>query len=140
MAGDLRGGDCFRSCVNLEYVNYLIELFFIGVCILNAWIDAKRIKGGKRIYHGVNGGIYLALTFGSYFLGGWFLVLAVLIIRKVFFDVALNLFRGLPFFYFPQNPKSILDKLQYKVFNVNMEILWVVLVLLLLILNVFVLR
>ena len=121
--------------------NYFIEVLFIAVCILNAKIDANRIKAGKRIYHGVNGGVYLILSCASaYLLQSWFLLLAVLTIRKIVFDVALNLYRGLPFFYFPQDPKSLIDRLQYRFFNVNMEIFWIVCVLKLLILNVFVLR
>ncbi len=73
----------------------MIALLYIPIAILRAWIDAKRIKGGKRIYHGINGAITLACAALVFWLADWKVALSLLFITRVFFDVSLNLFRGL---------------------------------------------
>lgn len=43
--------------------------------------------------------------------------LSMLLIGRLFFDTALNLFRGLPISYVPLEPKSIVDKIEIFVFD-----------------------
>jgi len=97
----------------------VIALLYIPFAIFRAWLDAKRIKDGKRIYHGVNGAITLACAGLVFWLADWKAALALLFITRVFFDTALNYFRGLPLDYVSLNPKSIVDRLEKKVFGLN---------------------
>lgn len=103
-----------RGGFNLEY---LISLFYIPFCILFAWLNAKWIAKDKKILHGINGGIHLVAAFLFAYYTEWYNFLTTLLIARLFFDVSLNLFRGLRINYVPLNPKSIVDKLEQKVFG-----------------------
>jgi len=105
----------------------LIVLLPIAINVIMAGIHANMIKEGKKIKHGLWGGGYLiglvALCF-AYDWGGfnWWLLLDGLLIRKVFFDIPLNLFRGLPFFYVSSTTTSIIDRFHNSVFGKHSEI------------------
>jgi hypothetical protein len=84
---------------------------------------AKLIKAGKPIKHGYWGGSYLLFVATCYFIGySWQLVICQILARKVFFDVALNLFRGLPMFYVSTTTTSVIDKLHNRLFGKRSEI------------------
>lgn len=97
----------------------MIALLYIPFCVFFAWLNAKWIADGKRIYHGINGAIHLivAVLVGYFF--GWRAGVAILFITRVFFDWGLNLFRGLPLGYVSLNPKSIVDRVEKALFKLN---------------------
>ena len=88
---------------------------------------ANLIRDGKRIQHGLWGGAYLGLAVVFCYFGGqrdgigfdWLLMIDLLLIRKVFFDLPLNLFRGKPMFYVSATTTSIIDKFHNRVFGLN---------------------
>jgi hypothetical protein len=88
-------------------------------CILFAWFNSIQIAKGLRIWHGLNGAIHLttAIYFGLAVHPA--MGLSILLIARLFFDVSLNLFRGLPIDYVPQEPKSIVDKIEIFLFEDN---------------------
>ncbi len=97
----------------------LIIFFLINVTL--AQYDANRIKKGKRIYHGINGAVYIVLLCLTYWIfNNWYLVAALCFERLLVFNPAVNLYRGLPFDYLPLNPKSIIDKAIKFVFKSGM--------------------
>lgn len=96
-------------------VKLLIVILFTGVNIAHAYHDAERIKAQKRIYHGLNSLFYILLLAPIYiYPREWMFVIGLLSLRRVVFDTALNLFRGLRFDYISSTTTSIIDKLSYK--------------------------
>lgn len=96
-------------------VKLLIVILFTGVNIAHAYHDAERIKAQKKIYHGLNSLFYILLLAPIYIYSkDWFFVIGLLSLRRVVFDTALNLFRGLRFDYISSTTTSIIDKLSYK--------------------------
>jgi hypothetical protein len=92
----------------------ILSLIFIVINIVLAYIDARRIKQGKRIYHGINGAVYAGLTFIAYlFVRDLFIIPAMLVLRIQIFNSSLNLFRGLPITYISKTTTSIIDRLTY---------------------------
>ena len=117
---------------------FLAEIALIAVNILMAWWHAKLIERGKPIRHGYWGFVYLIFSGGlSIGLGSWVLMVASLFIRKVFFDLSLNLFREKPFFYVSANPKSIIDRVHNYLFGDNSEIYMSVYFLTIVIINIY---
>lgn len=106
----------------------MIALFlFLGVNILMAAIHAEMIKDGERIRHGLWGGGYLLLAgIVSWFGGNVMTFITLLIMRKVIFDLSLNLFRGLPLFYVSKKPDSIVDKFHYWAFKDHAELYYII--------------
>jgi hypothetical protein len=98
---------------------------------------AKLIKAGKPIKHGYWGGGYLLFVATCYFIGhSWQLVICQLLARKVFFDVGLNLFRGLPMFYVSTTTTSIIDKLHNRLFGKRSEIYLLIYLMILIMLSI----
>jgi hypothetical protein len=92
-------------------------LSYIIFCAVLAWYNYRRISKDLRIYHGINGALHLACWVGVYLITkSWWLTASLPFLGKVVFDSSLYLFRGLPLDYVPKNPKSIMDKLEKKVF------------------------
>jgi hypothetical protein len=87
------------------------------VCVAFAYVNARTIKSEGRIYHGVNGLLHLTVWFVFYDLFETALVISYPFIARLFFDLPLNLFRGLDSGYVPENPKSIADKIEIKIFK-----------------------
>ena len=91
----------------------LILFFFINVAL--AKYDSIRIKEQKRIYHGVNATVYLLIMAVVFcFLKSYSFLIALLAERRIVFDTALNLFRGLRFDYISSTTTSIIDRISYK--------------------------
>lgn len=109
-------------------IPYLIaQLVLIIFNLLNAWHDAERIRLQKRIYHGINFGVY-ALLFGVLcWAFHWNVgVIALFSVsafccRNISFDIPLSLRRGLKWDYVStaKPPKSILDRIEIRVFGYN---------------------
>jgi hypothetical protein len=93
----------------------IILAIFIVINITLAKYDSWKIANHKWIYHGVNAVVYLLLLIYPYILTkDWFFVIALLSLRRIVFDTALNLFRGLRFDYISSTTTSIIDRLSYK--------------------------
>lgn len=86
-------------------------------CIAFAKLNQVLIDKGKRIFHALNGLIHLAAAAAGWYFFGWQVGVGVLIVARLVFDVALNLFRGLKITYTPKNPKSIIDTIEHIVFG-----------------------
>lgn len=94
-------------------------VILIAVNILMAKYHSHLIINGKRIQHGLWAFVYLSLV--VLISRNWIFILNSFFLRKFFFDVSLNFFRGLPFFYVSTKTTSIMDKLHYKIFGKNSE-------------------
>lgn len=93
----------------------ILALLFASINIAHAWHDSERIKMGKHIYHGLNGLFYIILLLPIYIeLKNIYLIIGLLCLRRVVFDTALNLFRGLRFDYISSHTTSIIDRISYK--------------------------
>lgn len=96
----------------------LIELLFVLVNIAMAYYHCLLIKQNRIIQHGwwtlgygLACGIVLILTWN------WILFFCLILIRKVVFDISLNLFRGLPVFHISRETKSLIDQLHNAFFG-----------------------
>lgn len=102
---------------------YFYEISLAAINIFMAWYHSRLIKDEKKINHGLWGGAYLmAATLMGWSIHSWWLVFLSLLIRKVFFDLFLNIFRGLPLFYVSTETTSIIDKIHYKIFKKRSEL------------------
>lgn len=86
-----------------------------------AMLNSKWIADGKKILHFWNGVIHLTIA-GIFALRyHWWHFFTILLIARVTFDTALNLFRfgwsGIN--YVPLDPKSIVDKMEKKLFGTD---------------------
>ena len=90
----------------------MIIALYILINVVLAKIDACKINKGVHIKHGINGLIYCVLIAPTLFLS-WTYPIAMLALRRIVFDTALNLFRGLPFDYISSSTTSIIDRISY---------------------------
>lgn len=91
---------------------YISEILLLAANIIMAYHHADLIKDGLKIKHGWWGLSYLAFAgLLSLLHGSWLLFIVSLPIRKVFFDLSLNYFRGLSLWYQSTQTTSIIDKL-----------------------------
>lgn len=96
----------------------LTEVAYILCCLALAYVNAVRIGGDKRIYHGLNALVHLVCWAVVFLLtGSWWIVAALPFIGRLFFDTSLNLMRGLPLDYMPAKPKSIIDQAEQRFFH-----------------------
>jgi hypothetical protein len=112
---------CRRCTIYCPYLEFMI-FAYIPVLIFLAYDNARRINENKRIYHGLNGLIHIAVAFGFLIFSGWQDALSLLFLTKVVFDLSLNAFRGRPLLYLPINPKSWADRLEAKIFTRNSHV------------------
>lgn len=95
-------------------IKIAIVLLFAGLNIFHAYHDSLRIKLNLRIYHGLNGLVHIVLLLPVYlYLKDVFFVFGLLCLRRIVFDTALNLLRGLRFDYISSTTKSIIDRISY---------------------------
>lgn len=93
-------------------ISILAFFVFIAVNIQLAKLDASKIKQGKRIYHGINGLVYIGLLVPVYLLTHSIsLVIGLCLLRIPVFNTALNYFRGLPLTYLSDSTTSIIDQI-----------------------------
>ena len=90
----------------------MILILYTILNVMLAKIDAWKIKHNKRIRHAINALIYCVLIAPTFFIS-WHYPMAMLALRRIVFDIALNLFRGLPFDYISATTTSIIDRLSY---------------------------
>lgn len=102
---------------------YVLEILLIAFNLVMAWHHSQLIADGKKIYHGLWGSYYIAFAVLVAFVGkSWLLLILSLPIRKVVFDLSLNLFRGLPLFYVSTKTTSLIDKAHNYLFGKNSEV------------------
>jgi hypothetical protein len=133
---------------------YLSELLLVIPSILMAWWHFKLIGRGKKILHGVWAGVFcipLAIAIyllrhkllgeykeaGNFFSEIWerliqwkaviIYIICQLCIRLIAFNLILNKLRKEPFDYESPDPKSIIDKIEYKIFGKRIGVLYVIL-------------
>lgn len=98
----------------------IYELIYIFICAALAYVNYLVIIADKRVYHGLNGLLHLACWITVFLLTrNWILVAILPFVARLFFDVMLNLMRGLPINYVPKYPKSIADKVEKKIFGLD---------------------
>lgn len=102
---------------------------YLGCCLIvaynigTAWLQARIIKANKPINHTLWAVLYVLFCWAvMWWAHNEFMAPFCLLIRKPLFDVALNLFRGLPFFYVSLNPKSIIDDIHFSLYGVRSEL------------------
>jgi len=115
--------DCIRrGCTfHYPYLEFMIFLY-IPVLIFLAYDNARRINENKRIYHGLNGLIHIAVCLGFLIFSGWQDAISLLFLTKTVFDLSLNAFRGFPLLYLPSKPKSWTDRLEARIFSRNSHV------------------
>ena len=102
---------------------YILEILLIAFNLVMAWHHSQLIADGKKIYHGLWGSYYIAFAVLVAFVGkSWVLMILSLPLRKVVFDLSLNLFRGLPLFYVSTKTTSLIDKAHNYIFGKNSEV------------------
>ena len=102
---------------------YIYELILLFVNVAMAAYHAKLIKQERKVQHGLwGGGYFLFAGILCLLAHSWWLALLAALVRKVAFDVSLNIFRGLPLFYVSAKPKSIIDRFHNWVFGKRSEI------------------
>lgn len=95
-------------------IKIAIVIFYSLLTILLAHIDAVKIRNGIKIKHGLNGLYYILMMIPAYLLlKNWLLIIGLLAVRRIVFDTALNLFRGLKYDYISATTTSIIDRLSY---------------------------
>lgn len=95
--------------------------------LLNAVHDALRIRQNKRIYHGLNFGVYTLLVGLLCWKSHWnigvitFFSISAFCNRQLSFDIPLNRFRGLKWDYvsLAKPPKAIMDRIEIRLFGYN---------------------
>lgn len=118
---------------------WLGEILLLLVNIAMAYHHSELIKDDKPIKHGWWGLSYFVLAVVMSIFSSWWLLLAAMLIRKVFFDLSLNLFRGKPLFYVSSTSTSIIDRIHYKIFGNKSEIYMSIYFVLLILVNIFLL-
>ncbi len=90
---------------------YAAQILLVIINIWMAWYHARLIRRGITPYHGWWGLAY-AVVAGviCLLLHSWWMILLSLLIRKVVFDLALNRFRKLKWFYISTSTTSLFDK------------------------------
>lgn len=95
-----------------------LQVIFIALNILMAAYHAYLIGHNKRITHGWWSLVYIVAMFVAfYFYRNWFLFPILLILRKVVFDISLNLFRAKAWDYTSKSTGSILDGINNRLFK-----------------------
>lgn len=109
-------------------ITYLLaQLILSSFNLLNAVHDANRIRLYKRIYHGLNFGVYALLVALLCWKAHWNAGVITLFCvssfcnRQLSFDIPLNRFRGLKWDYvsLAKPPKAVLDRIEIRLFGYN---------------------
>lgn len=95
-------------------VIFVILYGFLNILLANH--DALKISRHQKIEHGINALVYLALILpAGYLTNSWIFLIGLLALRRIVFDTALNLIRGLKFNYISKTTTSIIDRLSYNI-------------------------
>lgn len=117
---------------------YILEILIISINVTMAYHHSNLIEDGKKIYHGWWGFLYFIFLLLTAWIGkSYILFLLGFPIRKVFFDLSLNLFRGLPLFYVSTKTTSLIDRLHNYIFGKKSEYYMFFYAVIVIVLNVF---
>lgn len=95
-------------------VIFVVLYSFLNILLANH--DALKISRHQKIEHGTNALVYLALILPvGYLTNSWVFLIGLLALRRIVFDTALNLIRGLKFNYISKTTTSIIDRLSYNI-------------------------
>lgn len=101
-------------------MSQIAVILMVGVNLCMAWHHTDLIERGRPIRHGWWALGYLALAALFAVLNRSILLMVDLcLVRKVVFDLSLNLMRGLPLFYVSRTTTSIIDQIHYRLFGLN---------------------
>lgn len=116
---------------------YAAEILLLGVNLLMALRHSHIIEIEHRTpQHGWWGLLYVAITAGlCWWFHSWILALCSALLRKVAFDLSLNLFRGKPLFYVSGTTTSIIDRVHNKIFGKRSEVYMILYTAALIVLN-----
>jgi hypothetical protein len=114
----------------------LWQALYTVFCVALAYVNYRVIAADKRVFHAVNGIAHLLFWVAAFKFSSWLILLLLPFIGRLFFDSALNLFRGLPLDYVPAKPKSIIDKVEKRFFGKDGETPKLIYLLVIIILNV----
>ena len=98
-------------------IKLIIYIFYFCFCLVLAEDNATKIQKGIKIKHFFNGLLHFLWASVTYYFFGFKAGVSVLLIGRVTFDTALNIFRDLPIDYVSPNPKSIVDRVEKYLFN-----------------------
>jgi len=119
--------------ISKEILYFILSLGFFVLNILLAGKDAARIKANKPIDHTFNALMYLGCCALCYLLFYPFsyikyleFLLTAFIMRKVVFDISLNVRRGLSWDYISKTTTSKIDQVENQVFSYNGRFKYVV--------------
>lgn len=117
---------------------YFLQAVLIAFNIWMAKYHAAMLKRDKYPKHGWWGLLYLLVTGLFCFISGsWVLAIVSLLLRKVVFDAALNLYNNRPLFFVSTETSSIIDKIHYKLFGNRSEIYMLIYLVALIFINIF---
>lgn len=91
----------------------LSAVFYVFFASLNA----QWIADGLRVKHAINGLAFITIAVIAALVFHPICFFIILLNTRVVFDTALNLFRGVGLDYVSPDPKSIVDKIEKKLFQ-----------------------
>ncbi len=115
---------------------WLAHIVLVVFNIINSRIDAYRILKHKSIAHGINFTVYTLIVTAIILAGDYDVKTSVLFCfaaffnRQLSFDIALNIRRGLPWYYqsMANPPQAIMDRIERKLFGIDYDgkkiVLW----------------
>jgi len=111
-----------------------IVLVFALINVALAYQDSRRLANKKKIKHGINGIVYIALLAAVWFFHRKFdwelvkIIATLLLTRQIFFDIPLSLFRDLKWNYITpaEKPAAIIDRLEKRVFGMRGTLMYIV--------------
>lgn len=95
----------------------IYQILYAAICIMFAYLNTGWIKDGKKIEHAWNGLLHIVFAAAAYWAFDWEAIIISLLNGRVVFDLALNKFRGLELDYVSKSPKSIIDRIERKIFG-----------------------
>lgn len=118
-------------------MTWLSEILLVAINIGMAYYHSILIKDEKKINHGLWGGAYLVVAgVLSLIIHSWVLFVLSLFIRKVVFDLSLNLFLNRQLFFVSTETTSVIDQLHNKLFGKKSEIYMGIYLICIVVLNV----
>jgi hypothetical protein len=97
----------------------LLQLIYCAWLIGLAYINKRWIDEHYKIRHFWNGAAHVCFIIMCFLNFGWAIALAAPFFIRPVFDAALSLFRGFSIGYVSASPKSLIDRIEKKIFRNN---------------------
>lgn len=97
----------------------IIEAGYKLFCVALAKWNATLIKKNKKVPHALQGLFHITSGVVFAFICGWEMFPLILLTARIFFTVALNLFRKLSPYYITPAPTAFTDIIEQKIFGNN---------------------